>query len=182
MTPTKIWFNPIYDFGDDVWKISSWISECNDLCNSKYPCWPNASHQALVHSNIWFEDFQYGNNRGHLGYLNRMFLVILKFHVEKMPRTKFLLNPINSLRGNVVWKFQDDGDLGYWVRTILTVLNLHVAQMPPVKFQFNQVHVYGLGGDAVWRISRCPPWQPSEMSELNNFSNFDSPCLLEVSA
>ena len=46
--------------------------------------------------------------------------------------------------------------------------------MPPIKFWLNLT--YGLGGDVVWRISRWPPWQPSLISEWNDFSNFESLC------
>ena len=48
---------------------------------------------------------------------------------------------------------------GYPNRTILVILNLYVTPIPPIKF---------------WRISRWPPWQPSWISELNDFSNCES--------
>ena len=61
--------------------------------------------------------------------------------------------------------------------TILTILNLYVALMPPIKFRLNQC----LGGDVVWRISRWPPWQPSWISEWNDFSKSESLCRTDAS-
>ena len=64
-------------------------------------------------------------------------------------------------------EFQD-GCHGYQNAT----LNLYVAPMPPIKFQHNLT--YGFGGDIVWRITRWPTWQPSWLSEQNNFCNSES--------
>ena len=74
--------------------------------------------------------------------------------------------------------FQDGchcGHTGYRNRTILAILNLYVTPMPPIKFWLNQT--CSLGGDDIWRISRWPPWQPSWISERNNFSTSESQCL-----
>ena len=81
-------------------------------------------------------------------------------------------------------RFEDfqDGHLGaplwYRTRTISAILNLYVALMPPIKFRLNP-H-YSLGGDVIWRIWRWP-WQPSLMSEWNEFSSSESPCLPKAS-
>ena len=68
---------------------------------------------------------------------------------------------------------------GYRNRTILAILNLLVTVMPPIKFQLNQT--YGLGGYVVGRISRWPLWQPSSISEQNDFSNSESLCHCDAS-
>ena len=59
---------------------------------------------------------------------------------------------------------------------ILAILNLCVTVMLSIKFWLNPT--YGLGGDVVWRISR---WQPSWISEWNNFSNSESLCCSNAS-
>ena len=71
-------------------------------------------------------------------------------------------------------EFQDGsrgGHLGYWNGKILAILNLCVIVMPPIKFWHNPT--YGLEGDISWRISR---WQPSRISELNDFIYSKSLC------
>ena len=85
-----------------------------------------------------------------------------------------------SVQSDMVWEMSfeelQDGyrgsHLGYRNGMILAILNLCVTVMFPIKFWLNQT--YGLGADVVWRISRCPPWRPSWLSERNNFSNFES--------
>ena len=62
--------------------------------------------------------------------------------------------------------------LGYENRTILAILSLYNSPKPPIKFQLNLTYCLGL--DVVWRISRWPPWQPSWISEWNDFSNSES--------
>ena len=76
-------------------------------------------------------------------------------------------------------EFQD-GHHGYRNGMILAILNLYVAPMPPIKFRLNLT--YGLGGDAVWRISRwLPSWRPPWISEWNDFSNSESLCHCDAS-
>ena len=55
---------------------------------------------------------------------------------------------------------------------ILAILNLYVTQMLSIKFPLNPT--YGLGGDVLCRIPRWLPWQPSWISEWNDFSNSES--------
>ena len=76
-------------------------------------------------------------------------------------------------------EFQDGGHLGYRNKTILAILNLCVTVMPPIRFQLNRT--YGCGGDDVWRLPRWPPWQPSWISEWNDFSNSESLCRSDAS-
>ena len=71
------------------------------------------------------------------------------------------------------------GHLGYQNVIILAILNLCVTVMPPIKFRLNQT--YGLGGDAVWRISRWLPWPPAWISEWNDFSNSEYLCHCDAS-
>ena len=71
------------------------------------------------------------------------------------------------------------GHHGYRNGTILAILNLCVAVMLHIKFWLNLT--YGLGGDVVWRISRWPPWRPSWILDLNNFSNSESLCHCDAS-
>ena len=66
-------------------------------------------------------------------------------------------------------KFQAGHHLGYLNRTTLAILNLCVTVLLPIRFWLNPT--YGLGGDIVWL-----PWQPSWISERNNFSNSESLC------
>ena len=128
-----------------------------------------------------------------LGYRNRMILAILNLCVTVTSSfgsiwldvtVKFWLNPTYSLGEDVIWRI-----LRWllwwpsWIRECsdliwLTVWDIRtewfkqfwicVSVMPPIKFWLNLT--YGLG-DVIWRISR---WQPSWISEWNDFSNFES--------
>ena len=71
------------------------------------------------------------------------------------------------------------GHLGFWNGTNLAILNLHVTQIPTNKFGLNPT--YHSGTDVVRRFSRCPPWQPSWLSELNKFRNSESLCCSNAS-
>ena len=154
----------------------SWISEQNDLNNSESLCPCNASHQVLAQSDLRFgrrcclKNFKMDG--GHLGYRIRTILAILNLYVTVMPPTKFKLNQTYAVWEEMSFEeFQDGSHLGYLNKMILAILILCVTVMPPTKFQLNWT--YSLGGDVVWRISR---WQPSWISELNNFSKSESPC------
>ena len=93
----------------------------------------------------------------------------LNLHFTPMLPIKFRLNLMLE-------KFRDSRRGPSWISewnvTILAILNFCVTVMPPIKFQLNRS--WGLGGDGVWRISRWPTWQPSWISEWNDFSNFES--------
>ena len=65
-------------------------------------------------------------------------------------------------------EFQDS-HLGYLNRTILAILNLCVTVISPIKFQLNLTYSLDIG------------WQPSWISERNNFSNSESPCHCDAS-
>ena len=67
--------------------------------------------------------------------------------------------------------------LDIWTEQFINSESL-IALVPPIKFPLNLI--YGLGGDVVWRISRCSPWQLSWISEWNDFSYSDSLCLLNA--
>ena len=107
-----------------------------------------------------------------------------------MPPSEFWLNITYHSGADMVWRFQDSHcgcHLRYWNGTILAILNLYVAPMPPIKSQLNPT--YSFGGDVIWRfssryglkISRWPQWQPSWISEGNNFSNSESQNCSDVS-
>ena len=64
-------------------------------------------------------------------------------------------------------------------KMILAILNLHVTVMPPTKFLLNPT--YHTEADVVWRFSWWPPWQPSWISEQNNFNNSKSLCCFHAS-
>ena len=81
---------------------------------------------------MWFEDFQDGQQGGHLGYQNRKLSAFLNPYATPMPPTKFgILFTILEM-----WfeDFQDCGHLGYWYGMILAILNVHVPLMPLIKF------------------------------------------------
>ena len=121
---------------DVVWRFwkwppfrPSWISEQDDLNNSKCSCCPYTFHQSFgsirisVREQITIEDIQDGRNDGcgNLEYCNKMILAILNFHVATIPTIKFWLNPTYH-----------SGHLRCRNRTILGILTLFVAPMPPV--------------------------------------------------
>ena len=86
MLPIKFLLNPSYGLGGYViWRISSWppwqpswISELNAFSNSESLCCSDASHQVYMS----LEEYRDGPHGGHLGYWNRMILVILNLYVN----------------------------------------------------------------------------------------------------
>ena len=72
-------------------------------------------------------------------------------------------------------EFQDGSHLGYRNGTTLAILNLCVSVMPPIKFQLNRTG-FGrrcrLKNFKMTAMVAILPW----ISELNDFSNSESPC------
>ena len=66
--------------------------------------------------------------------------------------------------------FQDGGHLGFPIGTILAIFDLQVTLMVPSKFGVNWP--FGSGEEAKNRFSRWRPWQPSWISDRNDFSYF----------
>ena len=69
--------------------------------------------------------------------------------------------------------FQDGrhgGHLGFTIGMILAIFDLQVTPMLPSKFRVNWP--FGSGAEAKNRFSRRRPWQPSWISDRNNFSYF----------
>ena len=62
------------------------------------------------------------------------------------------------------------GHLGFTIGTILAIFDLHVTPMFPSKFGVNWS--FGSGEEAKNRFSRWLPWQPSWISDRNDFSYF----------
>ena len=142
-------------------------------------CFPSSfgSIWLMVWEEMLFEEFQDGSYGGPLGYRNGTILAILNPHVALMPPIKFRLNLTYSLGGDVVWRISRWPPSGYQNRTTLAILNLCCSNAS-IKFRLNPT--YGLG-DVLWRISRWPPWQPSWISEWNDFSNSESLCRSDAS-
>ena len=89
----QMWFQ---DFSSwPPWR-PSWIMERNKFSNSKSPCHPNASHQVWLQSHL---------RCSHLGYRKGNILANLNLYVAPMPPSKFQLNLINSLGGDVVCRY-----------------------------------------------------------------------------
>ena len=70
-------------------------------------------------------------------------------------------------------------DIQYGNAAILKLLKPLFLPNYTIKFWLNPA--YSLGGDIVWRLSSWPPWQPFWLSELNDLSNSESPCLHNAS-
>ena len=69
--------------------------------------------------------------------------------------------------------FQDGGHdrhLGILITMVLAIFDLQVTLMLPTKFQVKWP--FDSGEEAKNRFSRWPPWQPSWISDRNNFSYF----------
>ena len=175
------------------------------------PWWPSWLSDLIAFSNSEsvFEDFQNCHRGRHLGYWNGMILAILNLYVAPIPTIKFWLKQTYGLGKECRLKnfkisnseslchcdasyqvlAQSDLWFGrrcrlknfkiYRNRMILAILNLCVIVTPPIKFQLNRT--YSLEGDVVWRISRWLPWQPSWISESNDFSNSESLCCSNAS-
>ena len=56
------------------------------------------------------------------------------------------------------------------IRPILAIFDLQVSQMLPTKFRVKWP--FGSGEETKNRFSRLPPWQPSWISDRNDFSYF----------
>ena len=70
-------------------------------------------------------------------------------------------------------EFQDGhhgGHLGLPISRILAIFDLQVTQILPTKFGVNWP--FGSGNEVKNRFSRWRPWQPSWISDRNNFSYF----------
>ena len=93
--------------------------------------------------------------------------------VTSMILTKFQVNwPFGSGEAAKI-DFQaghHGGHLGFSIRTILAIFDLPVTPMLLTKFRVNWP--FGSGEEAIKIFSRWPPWQPSWISNQNNFSNF----------
>ena len=66
--------------------------------------------------------------------------------------------------------FQDGGHLGFPIGMNLAIFDLQITPMFPTKFRINWP--FGSGVEEKNRFSRWPPWQPSWISERNDFSYF----------
>ena len=66
--------------------------------------------------------------------------------------------------------FKDGGHLGILIGTILAVFDVKVTRMLPTRFQVNWP--FGSGEEAKNRFSSWPLWQPSWISDRNDFSYF----------
>ena len=185
MPPIKFQLNLTYGLGGDVvWRISRWppcrpsrISERKNFNNSESLCRSDAAHKVL-------DNLTYGLGGDIVWRISRWPPWQPSWISERnnFSNSKCLCHCDAS---HQVWaqsnlqfgrrcrlkNMKMAGHLEYQNGTILTILNLYVAPMPPMKFRLNLT--YGLGGDVVWRISR---WQPSWISERNDFSNSESLC------
>ena len=63
-----------------------------------------------------------------------------------------------------------DGHFGFPINRILTIFALQVTMILPSKFRVNWP--FGSGNEVKNRFSRWRPWQPSWISDRNNFSYF----------
>ena len=177
----------------------SLISEWNDFSNSESLCHSDASHQVIAQSdfdsilailNLYVAPmssikFQlnptYGLHEDVVWRISRWSQSwISEWNDSEQFWISMSLRCISSSFSSIwlmVWEtsfeeFQDGV-------TILAILNPYVSLMPPMKFRLNLT--YGLGGDVVWRISRWPPWQPSWISERNDFNNSEFLCRSDAS-
>ena len=101
-----------------------------------------------------------------------MILAIFDLQVTLMRPTKFGNRPFGSGKEEKN-SFQDGdhgGHLGFPIGTILATFDLQVTPMLPTKFRVNW-HL-GLEEEAKNRFSRWPPWRPSWIYDLHNFSYF----------
>ena len=110
----------------------------------------------------------------HLGCPNGTNLAVLNLHVSQCLPLGFSLIRLTILKQ---MSFQDGhhgSHLGYWNRTNLSILNLHVAPMPLTRFGLNLK--LPSGSRHGLKIFKMASWQPSWISEQNDFSNSESLC------
>ena len=116
-------------------------------------------------------DFQDGDHGGHLGFPIGTILATFDLQVTLMLSTKFRVNWHLGKKRKIDFKDgRHGGHLGFMIGTILAIFDLHVTSMLPCKFGVNWPFVSG--EEAKNRFSRWLPWQPSWISDRNDFSYF----------
>ena len=122
----------------------------------------------LVQEKKWKIDFQDGCHYSHLGFPIGMISAFFYLQVTLMLPTKFPVNwPFGSGEEE---KKNFRGYLGFPIGTILPFFDLQVLPMLPTKFWPHGP--FGSGEEVKNRFSRWPPWQPSWISDRNNFTYF----------
>ena len=117
--------------------------------------------------------------RSHFLYRNRTISASLNLYVASMPPISF--GSIQLTVGEEISFLKNFNAaavasiLDIWM--ILTILNLHTFPVPSTNFQLNPLNPSG--ADDVLRLSRWPQWRPSLISKRHDFSNSESPAILE---
>ena len=157
----------------------SWISNQNDfsyfwsanqltLPTQFWVNWPFGSEVQYRFSNLqmWYQD--------HLWYPIQTILVIFHLQLTLMLPTNFCINwPTIQERKHKI-KFQASchgGHFGFWIRTILAtgIFDLQVTLIFPTEYPVSRPFS---SGEVQNRFSRCPPWQPSFISNQNDLGYF----------
>ena len=85
----------------------------------------------------------------------------------------FILKKIYGMAVNWAWSFEqtlNGSQLGFTIGMILAIFDLRVTPMLPTKFRVNWP--FSSGEEAKNRFSRWLPWQPSWISDWQDFSYF----------
>ena len=124
-------------------------------------------------------DFQDGNCGSNLVFLIQKFLAIFDLQVTSMILTKFQVNwPFCSEVKNRFSRWLPwppswiSNQNNFTLLLLYFFFNLQVTPMLPTKFRVNWP--FGSGEEAKNRFSRWWPWQPSWVSNWNDFSYFRS--------
>ena len=185
MPPIKFKLNQTYrSEADMIWRFSrwlswlpSWVSERNHFSNSNFLCCSGAFHRARTFKMATMATI-----------MDTILMEMSKMWKVTDPHTDEKQTMVNSPWHKLTWSkvqgeltiedIQDgccEGHRGYCNKMFLAILNLHGALLPPIKFWLNLT--YHSGADEVWRVSRWPPWGPSQtISDKNDFNNSESLC------
>ena len=112
-------------------------------------------------------DFQDGSHGGHLGLPTETILAVFDLQVSPIFPSKFESVGLLVQEKKRKIDFEDGDHVGFPIKTILAIFDLQVTKILPTKFQVSWL--FNSGDEGQSRFSRWPPWQPSWVSDKNQF-------------
>ena len=100
-------------------------------------------------------------------------MVSSRTRIQLSHRGRLFLSQVAFSSGEVINSFQDDchgGHLGFPIRTLLDTFYLQITPKVPIQVQVDWPYVSGK--EVKNRFSRWLPWQPSWISDQNDFTFF----------
>ena len=181
MPSTKFPLHPTYCSGaDNNWSLSRWPPWRASWIQFWWRCQKceKVLTDIRMRDGPWLIDHGISWPCGHRRYRNKLFLAILNLHINPMPPTKFWLNPTYHSGVDVVWRFSRWPSWG--PSQILDQNYVSNSDSLCHSDASNQVWAQSalrFGRRCLLKNFKMAPWLPSWMSEWNEFSSSESPCL-----